>query len=131
MILRRKLCAVKIQSVVRRFLPRRILACAIAVAVTYQAMWRGHLIRLRFVKIRRATICLQDWSRRLLLKLRWWREKEQCEMAAEEAACRAVWELERQRQLEIEREEVRIQRLLQLTQESEVDYAYLYELTMC
>ena len=52
-------------------------------------------------------------------------------MAAEEAACRAVWELERQRQLEIEREEVRIQRLLQLTQESEVGYAYLYELTMC
>ena len=105
-----------------------MLTRAIAAAKKCQSTWRGHLLHIKFGKIRKATICLQNWFRRLLLRLRWWREKEQRGMAAEEAACRAIWEFERQRQMEIEREEARIQRLLQLTQENEVDFAYVYEL---
>ena len=113
----------RLQSAVRRFLCMRLLARAINSAIKCQAIWRGHIKQLAFFKVQRAVIRTQAWCRRLLARLWCWRERERRRMAAEEVVCRAVWERERQRRLEIEREEQRIRRLIQLAEASEVNFA--------
>ena len=123
MVFRWRQCIVRLQSAARRFLCMRLLARAINSAIKCQAMWRGHIKQLAFFEVQRAVICTQAWCRRLLARLWWWRERERRRMAAEEVACRAVWERERRRRLEIEREEQRIRRLIQLGEESQVNFA--------